>query len=322
MTTTTPATLLLRQSEVRAVLSMEDAIEGVEGAFAAHARGETLMPVKVHLDLRSYNGDFRAMPAYLDGATGVKWINAHPDNPAKGLPTVRGMYILSDPATAVPLAVLDATWLTAARTGAAAAVASHHLAPANVGSIGFIGCGVQARTLLAAHRAVFDSFEVVAADARSEAAAAFAEEAGGRAGSLADASACDIVCTATPVREPIIRSEWLNGPRHVNAMRADGHGKQEFATEILGRARLVVDDYDQAIAGGEINGPIERGEFTPDTIHASLGEIIDGLRPGREGDELTIFDSTGLAVQDVAIAARVYNRARDSGIGTELDFFA
>ena len=315
-------TLLLTQSEVRAALSMEEAIAGVEEAFGAHARGETLMPVKVYLDLPQHNGDFRAMPSYLDGASGVKWINAHPDNPSRGLPTVRGMYILSDPATAEPLAVMDATWLTAARTGAAAAVASKYLAPARVSTLGFIGCGVQARTLLAAHRVLLEGFGIVAADANPQAAMRFAEECGGSAGDIEAAAGCDIVCTATPTREPILKGEWLRRPTHINAMGADGHGKQELETAILHEATVVVDDYDQAAAGGEINGPIHRGEYSPGSIHASLGEIIDGTRTGRQGEETTIFDSTGLAVQDLAIAVRVYERARKLNVGTELDFFA
>ena len=122
-------TLILTQSDVQAALTMEAAVAAVEEAFAAHARGETMMPAKVYLDLRKYNGDFRAMPSYAPGSAGVKWVNSHPDNPDRhGLPTVLGMYILSDPVTAVPLAVMDATWLTAARTGAAAGVAAKHLA--------------------------------------------------------------------------------------------------------------------------------------------------------------------------------------------------
>src|SRR5690348_17332059 len=149
-------TLLLTQSEVRSLLTMDRAIEGVERAFAAHGRGETLMPPKVYLPLPQHGGDFRAMPAYADGAAGVKWINSHPQNPARhGLPSVIGLYVLSDPDTAMPLAILDATWLTAVRTGAGAAVASRHLARKSPRSLGLIGCGVQAHTLLEAHRALF-----------------------------------------------------------------------------------------------------------------------------------------------------------------------
>ena len=227
-------TLVLTQADVRSLAEMAPAVAAIEDAFAAHGRNETQMPVKVYLDLPQYDGDFRAMPAYFGDSAGVKWVNAHPHNPERhGLPSVLGMYILSDPATALPLAVMDATLLTAIRTGAAAAVASKYLARPDSRSVGFVGSGVQARTLLSALRVVFDDLEVVAADASAEAAERFAAESEGTAGNLADAAGCDIVCTATPVRDPIVRREWINPGSHINAMGADAHGKQELATQIL-----------------------------------------------------------------------------------------
>ncbi|HEU4532635.1 MAG TPA: hypothetical protein VFS00_00910, partial [Polyangiaceae bacterium] len=166
-------TLILSAADVRSLLSMPEAVRAVELAFAEHASGRALMPPKVYLSLEAYGGDFRAMPSYvgpgpgagpdgapapdaLPAAAGVKWVNSHPDNPQRhGLPSVMGVYILSDPATALPLAILDATVLTAARTGAAAAVASRHLAKPGPKTLGFVGAGVQSRWMLAAHRAVF-----------------------------------------------------------------------------------------------------------------------------------------------------------------------
>jgi ornithine cyclodeaminase/alanine dehydrogenase-like protein (mu-crystallin family) len=176
-------TLILTKKDVQQILTMELAVPAVEAAFAAHGRGETLMPVKVYLPLPQYDGDFRAMPAYMAGSAGVKWVNAHPKNPERfGLPTVRGVYILSDPTNASPLAVMDATLLTAFRTGAAGAVASKYLARKAPKSLGFVGCGVQARMLLAAHRQIYgEGLTLLMADANPEAAARFAAEAGGRA---------------------------------------------------------------------------------------------------------------------------------------------
>jgi alanine dehydrogenase len=315
-------TVVLTQADVRSLVDMPAAVAAVEAAFAAHGRHETQMPVKVYLDLPQFNGDFRAMPAYYGESAGVKWVNAHPSNPQRhGLPSVLGMYILSDPATALPLAVMDATLLTAVRTGAAGAVAARYLARPDSRSVGFIGSGVQARTLLAALRVVFDDLEVVAADASTEAAEKFAEESRGRVGDLADAAGCDIVCTATPVREPIVRREWIHPGTHINAMGADAHGKQELATQILLDAKVVVDDWEQACASGEVNVPLEHHEMTRDRIHAALGEIVAGDKPGRESpDEITVFDSTGLAVQDVALARVLYERARERGVGLEVDF--
>ena len=146
-------TLILSGSDVNELISPAAVITAVEAAFAAHGRGETRMPPKLYLPLPEYNGDFRAMPVYADGAAGVKWINAHPDNPAKhGLPAVVGIFIYSDPDSAQPLAVMDATGMTAMRTGAAAAVATKYLARAGARTLGIVGCGVQARSLLRCHR--------------------------------------------------------------------------------------------------------------------------------------------------------------------------
>jgi len=301
---------------------MASAVTAIEGAFAAHGRNETQMPVKVYLDLPQFDGDFRAMPAYFGDSAGVKWVNAHPRNPERhGLPSVLGMYILSDPATALPLAVMDATLLTAIRTGAAAAVASKYLARPDSRSVGFVGSGVQARTLLSALRVVFDDLEVVAADVSAEAAERFAAESDGTAGDLADAAGCDIVCTATPVHEPIVRREWIKPGTHINAMGADAHGKQELETQILLDAKVVIDDWDQACGSGEVNVPLEAGAMRRDHIHAALGEIVTGLKPGREAEEeITVFDSTGLAVQDVALARLIYDLAQKNGVGLQVDF--
>lgn len=317
-------TRILTQSEVRSLLSMAAAVPAVEAAFAAHGRGETQMPVKVYLDLPRLDGDFRAMPAYFDGSAGVKWVNAHPHNPERfGLPTVMGTYILSDPASARPLAILDATYLTAARTGAAAAVAAKHLARPRPRSIGFVGCGVQARTMLAALRTLYDGFEVLGADRAAAAAERFAAEVGGRAVSIEEAAGCDIVNTATPSRLPVVRRDWIRPGAHINAMGADAHGKQELEGAILLDAKVVVDDWEQAGESGEVNVPLEQGLFEADHIHATLGAICAGLKTGRANEEeITVFDSTGLAVQDVAIARLVYARAEEQDSGLTVDLQA
>ncbi|NKB87783.1 MAG: ornithine cyclodeaminase family protein [Acidobacteria bacterium] len=315
-------TRVLTQSDIQRVVDMHTVVPAIETAFAAHGRGETQMPVKVYLDLPEFNGDFRAMPAYLEGSAGVKWVNAHPSNPERfGLPSVLGMYILSDPETAQPLAVMDATLLTALRTGAAGAVATKHLARSDASCVGFIGCGVQARTLHAALSVVMGDFEVVASDASSEAAEEFASEVGGRAAGLDEAAACDVVCTATPVRDPIIRRDWVRSGAHINAMGADAHGKQELDTQVLLDAVVVLDDWAQASSSGEVNVPLETGALSRDAIRGGLGEIVAGELAGRAApDEITVFDSTGLAVQDVALARLIYEAARDADVGLEVDF--
>jgi alanine dehydrogenase len=314
-------TLILTQKDVQTLLTMERAVAAVERAFAAHGNGETIMPPKVYLSLEKYDGDFRAMPAYLDGSAGVKWVNAHPHNPQRhGLPTVRGVYILSDPATASPLAIMDATLLTAYRTGAAGAVASKYLGQKSPRTLGLIGCGVQARVLLSAHRAVFSGLEVKVADLKSEAAEELARQSGGAAVSIAEAAGCDLVCTATPSRTPVVQRSWVRRGTHVNAMGADAPGKQELDPQLIGDSKLVVDDWEQATEGGEVNVPIRTGQYRKEQIFATLGEIVAGKKRGRQSDEISVFDSTGLAIQDVALARFVYDEAmrRNLGLPVEL----
>jgi alanine dehydrogenase len=313
-------TRILTRAELGRLLTMDMALGAVEEAFAAHGRGEARMPVKVYLPLPEHAGDFRAMPSFLGGAAGVKWVNSHPQNPARhGLPSVMGVYILSDPETALPLAVMDATLLTAYRTGAAAGVATKHLLGRAPRTVGLIGCGVQARYLLAAHRALFPDVEALMADLVPEAAARFAAEAGGRAVSLAEAAGCDVVCTATPARRPVVDLAWVGADAHINAMGADAPGKQELDTRIVQKARVFVDDLEQASESGEVNVPLHEGALTRAQIAGTLGEVIAGRRAARpDGPTLTVFDSTGLAVQDVALARRLYDAALAAGAGTDV----
>jgi ornithine cyclodeaminase/alanine dehydrogenase len=201
-------------------------------------------------------------------------------------------------------------------------VASKHLARPGSQSVGFIGCGVQAHTALAALRVVFESLEVLAHDRSQETAEAFAAEVGGLATSARVASHCDIVCTATPSRAPVIERAWIRPGAHINALGADGPGKQELDSAILRDAKIVIDDPHQAEGGGEINVPLAAGEMTMADVHASLGQVIIGARPGREGEEITVFDSTGLAIQDVAVARIVYDEAARRGLGRQIDFLA
>lgn len=309
-------TLILTQKDVRSLITMDQVVPAVEKAFAVHGQGRALMPAKVYIDLPQHHGDFRAMPAYMDGAAGVKWVNSHPRNPADhGLPSVMGVYILSDPETAVPLAIMDATWLTALRTGAAGAVASKYLAVSRPRTLGFVGCGVQARVLLDAHRVLFPDLELQMADSRAEAAEAFAREAGGQVVSIERAAGCDIVCTSTPVRVPVIQREWIAEGTHINAMGADGPGKQELDPAILRAAKVVIDDHHQAHHSGEVNVPLASGALNEEDIYGTLGEIVAGTKAGRIGTEITVFDSTGLAIQDVAVARVIYEAARDRGVG-------
>jgi ornithine cyclodeaminase/alanine dehydrogenase len=304
-------------------MSMDRAVEAVEAVFAAHGRGETQMPSKVYIELPEHDGDLRAMPSAMAGAVGVKWVNSHPSNPARhGLPSVMGLYILSDPATALPLLVLDATLLTAYRTGAAAAVASKHLAPEGSRTLGIIGAGVQSDFMIEAHQVVFDDLEVLVSDVRPEAAARVAARWGGRVASVQEAAGCDIVCTTTPVREPIVRRAWLAPSVHINAMGADAEGKQELDVAVLKAARVFVDDVPQASHSGEVNVGLHTGELVPEDIAGELGAVVAGTQAGRTGAGVTVFDSTGLALQDLALALALHEAAEAKAVGTSFDFMA
>ncbi|MFB6105193.1 MAG: ornithine cyclodeaminase family protein [Halobacteriaceae archaeon] len=322
-------TRLLAHDDVRENTPMPECIAAVEDAFAAYARGNAQMPPKSYIDLDRYNGDFRSMPAYLEAedwdAAGIKWVNVHPDNRAQfDLPTVMGTMIYSNPENALPLAILDGTTLTRQRTGAAAAVATEHLAPRDASSLGIVGAGVQSYTQLEAIAEVRDLDHVVVSDVREEAVEAFIEYFAGtfdvQAGSIADAGHCDILSTVTPVEDPIVDVADVGEDTHINAIGADAEGKHELSDDLLKTAKLVIDDYEQCTHSGEINVPWQAGILGEEDIHAELGDVIIGAASGRDAaDGITVFDSTGLAIQDVAAAHVVYEHAVDHDIGTSID---
>jgi alanine dehydrogenase len=332
-------TLLLDSDDVRANAPLPAVIDAVEAAFGAYERGTAQMPAKSYIDLPQYNGDFRSMPAYLSvdadapeatasedwDAAGIKWVNVHTDNAERGLPTVLGTMIYSDPETAFPLSIMDGRELTMLRTGAAAAVATDHLAVEDATSLGIVGAGVQSYTQLDAIAAVRSIEEVVIADRNAERVADFldhfADRFDVRAGEISEAAACDVLSTVTPVESPIVDRADVGDHTHINAIGADAAGKHELSDQILLDAKLVIDDYEQTTHSGEINVPWSEGVLDDDDIYGSVGEIVTGKKPGRtEEDGVSVFDSTGLAIQDVAAAHVVYEHAvaNDNGYGFDL----
>ncbi|WP_181691532.1 ornithine cyclodeaminase family protein [Natronomonas sp. LN261] len=319
-------TLLLNPGDVDENADMAEIIVAVEEAFAAYEAGRVQMPAKSYIDLPEYNGDFRSMPAYMDAgewdAAGIKWVNVHTDNPEEyDLPTVLGTMIYSDPRNAFPLAVMDGTTLTRKRTGAAAAVATDHLAIEDASSLGIVGAGVQSYTQLEGISTVRDVETVVVADKREAAIEAFVDRFGEefdvRGGSIAEAASCDVLSTVTPVESPLVSADDLGEHTHVNAMGADAPGKNELAPDVVTSAKLVIDDYEQCTHSGEINVPWSEGVLTDDDLDGELGQIVAGKREGRTAaDGVTVFDSTGLAIQDVAAAHVVYERANEDEKGT------
>lgn len=312
--------------DLQSVFQMNRLIHVVERAFLAHGKGEALMPPKVYLELPSYNGDFRAMPGFVDGAAGLKWVNVHPDNPREfNLPTVMAVMVYNDPATGRPLAVMDGTLITRLRTAAAAAVATKYLAKPSSTSLGMVGCGVQAKTHVEALLCIKRFSPIVLYDideGRAKSLASSMREQGhdARAGSIEEAASCDVICCTTPSRKPVVKRAWVKPGAHINAMGADAPGKQELEPELVLGARVFVDDWAQASHSGEINVLVSEGRFGPKDLAGTLGEVVAGLKPGRTGDEITIFDSTGLAIQDIASARYFYEAATEKGVGREFPF--
>lgn len=309
------STLLLGKKEVAELLDMGEVMRVVEQAFRDYAAGCAQMPAKVYI--RVPRGDFRAMPAAVPHAVGVKWVNVHLSNHERGLPSIMAVLILSDPDTAYPLAVMDATEITAYRTAATSANASRYLARPESCTLSLIGAGRQACMHLQSHALVFPLKRVRVYDIQRQAAEAFVRrfpQFNVEASSAEEAAMSDIVCTLTPSTAPIVESSWVRPGTHINAVGADAPGKQELDPALLACAMVVVDDLTQACHAGEINVSLRQGLFSKEQIWATLGEIIAGTKLGRrDGQEITIFDSTGLAIEDVATAWMIYQRAKERG---------
>ncbi len=323
--------LWLDQEEVKSVIDMRSDMEVVESAFRQHGLGKVQMPPKSYLYYTEYNGDLRTMPAYLEeeNITGVKIVNVHPGNPAKGLPTVMALIVLISPETGAPVAIMDGTYLTEIRTGAAGGIAAKYLARKDSRIIGMVGTGNQARSQLTALCEVFEPEMVKVTSRTLKSGEKFKKEMEGLAccdisfeENVEKVCDCDILVTTTPVRKPVVKAEWVREGTHINAIGADAVGKEELDPELLIRSKIIVDDVVQAIHSGEVNVPLSKHYISENDIHAQLGEVIAGLKPGRTSDEeITIFDSTGLAIQDVATANLVYERAVVKGLGREVRMF-
>jgi len=315
-------TRLLTAADIAKIIEMPDVLKAVETAFREYGLGKTIMPSKLYLELKQYNGDFRAMPAYVEKNAGVKWVSVFPDNPQKGLPTVMAMLILNNPETGFPLAIMDATQITSYRTGAAGGVAAKYLARPESKTLGLIGAGVQARTQLLALINYFQFERIYVWSMRKEDIDSFRasfKDLPIEGASIEKAAGCDIICTTTPARAFIVKREWIKDGAHINAIGADAPGKQELDPKILNNAKVVVDDIAQARHSGEINVAVKHGLFSESNIYSTLGEIVTGAKKGRLGNEITVFDSTGLAIQDIATARMLLEAARQKGVGHDFD---
>ena len=299
--------------QVQAAVSPERALEAVRDAFVAYARGEWTMPPKVYVPAYPA-GDFRAMPALGSGHALLKWVTSFPGNPAQGLPTVMGLVLLSDASNGSLRAALDAGAVTALRTGAAAVLAAETLGRANAETAAVVGAGVNgiaaARTFLARGR------DVALYDVDSERAQRAAEELGAVVATREKALAADLLVTMTPGHEVLLPEDTLQAGQHVSLMGADGPGKAEIAVDELLRTRIFADDWEQASHNGELVHAVEAGKLERSGV-TELGAVLAGDVQGRESDdEITTFDSTGLAIQDLAIALAAIEREDELDLPT------
>ncbi len=317
--------LVISGAHVERVIDVKEAMPVVERAFRWYQKERAQMPSKVYVVLPRHHGDFRAMPASVsDEVVGLKWVSVYPHNRRLRLPTVLATVILNDAKTGMPLSVMDGTYITKIRTGAAGGVAARYLARRDSASIGLLGCGVQAEVQLEALRLLFPIRRVLVwgPDARELELFVRRQRAKGIVGVQPVSTVrravevADILVTTTPSRRPLVRRRWLKPGVHINAIGADAKGKQELDAEVLLGAKVVVDDWEQASHSGEINVPVSRSLITRQDIVATLGDVVaKQVRVRERAEDITVFDSTGLAVQDVAVADEVYRRCRRCHLG-------
>jgi ornithine cyclodeaminase/alanine dehydrogenase-like protein (mu-crystallin family) len=307
-----PELPVLEHDAVLHAVSPSAAIERVREALLRFHAGDWAMPAKVYLDSPPF-GDFRAMPARGDGLALLKWVTSFPANPERGLPTVTGVICLSSAETGEPLMLLDARSVTALRTGAVAAVAARALARPDASTVGIVGSGLHgtwaARCLAAAGYG-----PGVCHDPRVAAAEALASELGWRVGTPAEALGCDVVCCVTPGNDVVVDAGRLHAGVHLNMLGADGPGKAEASVGAVASCVLFCDEWEQASHGGELTGAIQAGLVTREQV-TELGAVLAGDAPGRPGDDaMTLFDSTGLAIQDLAVASAAFAAWEDNRI--------
>jgi len=319
--------IILSQNEVKSCLPMSEAIRAVREAYIAFAKGRVKMPPVMHLDVSQYNGEVDIKSGYIEdlGLIGTKIASGFYENYKLGLPPGIAVIILMDLKTSMPVAIMDGTYVTAYRTGAAGAVAAKVLARKDSNIIGVVGAGTQARMQVLALREVFSLKKIKVWDINTTERDRYVEEMSEQlkipiepAEDVKNAvTETDIIVTVTPSRKALVMKEWIQEGVHINAIGADGPGKQELDPFIVKRAdKVVVDSLNQCRIIGEIQHALADGLITEDDVYAEIGKILIGEKKGREtNEEITLFDATGLAVQDIAAANIVYKQAKEKGIG-------
>lgn len=326
--------LVLTRRDVRELVPMRDAIELMKTAFSELSAGRTVSPLRTVIPLPDREADSLYMPAYVPAmdALGLKSVNVFRRNPERGLPVIHAIVSLVDPETGQPLAIMDGTYLTALRTGAVSGAAADLLARPESRVLAAVGAGAQGVTQIAAICTVRPIERVIAVDVNEQALDRLREairrdwpEFADHVETTTDASAAvreaDIVCTATTSRTPVFSDADVRPGTHISAVGAYTPEMQELPAETVARATVVVDAVDAALAeAGDLIIPLEKGQVSRDHLSRELGMVASGNAPGRSSaEEVTLFKSVGNAVQDVVVARRAVDRAREQGIGTEID---
>lgn len=324
--------VILTQMDVKLLLNMNEAIDVIEKAFVELANETTALPLRQSIGSDRHNGVVLFMPSYLFTmeSLALKIASVYPNNPIKHkLPTVSALVILIDPKTGTPLAVMDGTYLTAIRTGAASGVATKHLARKDATLAAIIGAGTQARTQLQALCSVRNIEEAKVYDILPRASSSFAREMSQSLGISVEPARnsreaiqeADIVCTASTSTVPVLNGDWLKDGTHINAIGAFTPDTRELDTKTIRKSKIIVDSREAALAeAGDIMIPLKEGEINEKQIHAELGEIITGKKKGREdSEEITVFKSVGLAIQDAAAAWLVYQNAVREKKGLQME---
>jgi ornithine cyclodeaminase/alanine dehydrogenase-like protein (mu-crystallin family) len=319
--------LVLSEDDVRRLLDMESCVEAMSEVLVSLARGELHQPLRFVVRPPKATSLLGLMPAYRGGtapAYALKEIVVAPDNPTRGLDAHQGAVLLHDGTTGELVALLNASPITAIRTAAVSAVATRALARSDARRVAILGAGVQARAHVDAMRAVLDDPEIRIWARTLEKAEQLAAEVGAIVSPSPDAAlfGAEVVCTTTTAREPIVEHRWLASGAHVNAVGSSIPTTRELDTDTMAQASLFVDRRESTLnEAGDFLIPAAEGAFGPDHIKAELGEVVAGIAPGREHDEeLTVFKSLGIAVEDLASAELVIERAREQGVGTEVPF--
>ena len=321
---------VLSGADVRHAVTMAEAIQAVREAYVQLSAGQAVVPLRTPVPVEEHKGVTLFMPAYLaeSEALGAKVVSVFPDNVQRNLPTIHALVIVVDAQTGRPVALMDGTYLTALRTGAASGVATDLLARRDARVAAIFGAGAQARTQLEAMCAVRDIKKTWVFDAVPGAAAAYATEmrALGRPILVAASAAqavreADVICTATTSAVPVFDAADVRPGTHINGIGSYTPQMQEVPAATVAKAKVVVDSRSASLAeAGDLIIPLTEGLIGQDHVYAEIGEVAAGILPGRTSDdEITFFKSVGVAVQDVAVAALVLRRAAEMGVGVEVE---